>query len=87
MTVLVIAEHNNQTLNSATLHVVSAAAQLGEVHILVAGHDAQAVAQQAQQVVGVSKVLLAEATHYAAGLAEEIAPLVASLAIDYAYIF
>lgn len=86
MTVLVIAEHNNQTLNPATLHAVSAAAQLGDVHILVAGEHAEAVAQQAQQVVGVSKVLLAEAAHYAAGLAEEVAPLVVSLAADYAYI-
>ena len=86
MTVLVIAEHNNQTLNPATLHAVSAAAQLGDVHILVAGEHAEAVAQQAQQVAGVSKVLLAEAAHYAAGLAEEVAPLVVSLAADYAYI-
>lgn len=86
MTVLVIAEHNNQTLNPATLHAVSAAAQLGDVHILVAGEHAEAVAQQAQHVAGVSKVLLAEAAHYAAGLAEEVAPLVVSLAADYAYI-
>ena len=86
MTVLVIAEHNNQTLNPATLHAVSAAAQLGDVHILVAGEHAEAVAQQAQQVADVSKVLLAEAAHYAAGLAEEVAPLVVSLAADYAYI-
>ena len=86
MTVLVIAEHNNQTLNPATLHAVNAAAQLGNVHILVAGEHAEAVAQQAQQVAGVSKVLLAEAAHYAAGLAEEVAPLVVSLAADYAYI-
>ena len=86
MTVLVIAEHNNQTLNPATLHAVNAAAQLGNVHILVAGEHAEAVAQQAQHVAGVSKVLLAEAAHYAAGLAEEVAPLVVSLAADYAYI-
>ena len=86
MTVLVIAEHNNQTLNPATLHAVSAATQLGDVHILVAGEHAEAVAQQAQHVAGVSKVLLAEAAHYAAGLAEEVAPLVVSLAADYAYI-
>ncbi|KPN70761.1 electron transfer flavoprotein subunit alpha/FixB family protein [Neisseria sp. 83E34] len=86
MTVLVIAEHNNQALNPATLHAVSAAAKLGDVHVLVAGENAQSVAEQAAKVVGVGKVLLAEAPHYAEGLAEELAPLVVSLASDYRHI-
>ena len=86
MSVLVIAEHNNQTLNPATLHAVSAAARLGVVHVLVAGSGAQAVAAQAARLVGVEKVLLADAPHYAEGLAEELAPLVVSLAADYRYL-
>ncbi len=86
MTTLVIAEHNNQTLNPATLHAVSAAARLGEVHVLVAGNDAAAVVEQARQVAGVAKVLSANAPHYAAGLAEELAPLAVSLAADYRYL-
>ena len=86
MSVLVIAEHNNQTLNPATLHAVSAAAHLGEVHVLVAGSGAQAVAAQAARLVGVEKVLLADAPHYAEGLAEELAPLAVSLAADYRYL-
>ncbi|EGZ51156.1 electron transfer flavoprotein subunit alpha/FixB family protein [Neisseria wadsworthii] len=86
MTVLVIAEHNNQTLNPATMHAVSAAAKLGDVHVLVAGEHAEPVAQQAAKVAGVTKVLLAEAPHYAEFLAEELAPLVVSLAADYRHI-
>ena len=86
MNVLVIAEHNNQTLNPAVCHAVSAAAKLGSVHLLVAGSGAAAVAEQAVKVAGVEKVLLADAPHYAEALAEELAPLVVSLAADYQYI-
>lgn len=86
MTVLIIAEHNNQQLNPATLHVVSAAAKLGEVHILVAGNAAAAVADQATQIAGVAKVLLADAAHYGEALAEELAPLVVRLADGYSHI-
>ena len=83
MSVLIIAEHDNQQLNPATLHAVSAAAKLGDVHVLVAGEAAGAVAEAARKISGVSKVLLAQAPHYAAGLAEELAPLVVQLAADY----
>ena len=86
MSVLIIAEHDNQQLNPATLHAVSAAAKLGDVHVLVAGEAAGAVAEAARKISGVSKVLLAEAPHYAAGLAEELAPLVVQLAADYSSI-
>ena len=86
MSVLIIAEHDNQQLNPATLHAVSAAAKLGDVHVLVAGEAAGAVAEAARKISGVSKVLLAEAPHYAAGLAEELALLVVQLAADYSSI-
>lgn len=86
MTVLVIAEHNNQTLNPATLHAVTAAAKLGEVHVLVAGSGLGAVVGQVAQVAGVAKVLRADAAHYADGLAEELAPLVVTLADSYRYV-
>lgn len=86
MSVLIIAEHDNRQLNPATLHAVSASAALGEVHILVAGHQATAVAEAAKSISGVSKVLFADAAHYAEGLAEELAPLVVKLAADYHHI-
>lgn len=86
MSVLIIAEHNNQQLNPATLNAVTAAKKLGEVHILVAGEQAQTVIDAAKQIDGVAKVLSANALHYAEGLAEEVAPLVVKLAADYQYI-
>ena len=86
MTVLIIAEHDNQHLAAATRHAVTAGSKLGEVHVLVAGSGAAAVAEQAKQVAGVAKVLLADAEHYAGGLAEELAPLVVKLAAGYRYI-
>ncbi|WP_416191634.1 electron transfer flavoprotein subunit alpha/FixB family protein [Neisseria sp. CCUG12390] len=86
MNVLVIAEHDNQHLNPATLHAVQAASRLGEVHLLVAGNGVAAVADEAKQVAGVTKVFIAEALHYAEGLAEELTPLAVKLAADYRYV-
>ncbi len=65
MTVLVIAEHNNQVLNVATLNAVAAASKLpADVHVLVAGHQCSGVAQAAAAVAGVAKVLNVDAAHY-----------------------
>ena len=86
MSVLIIAEHNNQHLNPATLHTVTAATKLGNVDLLVAGSNAAAVVEEAKQVAGVAKVLAADAPYYAEGLAEELAPLVVKLAADYRYV-
>ena len=78
MPVLVIAEHDHATLKSATLHAITAALQMGgetggEVHVLVAGHNAGAAAQAAAAVAGVAKVLHAEAPYLAMPTAENIA--------------
>ena len=86
MTVLIIAEHNNNTLNPATLHAVAAAQKLGAVHVLVAGNAAAAVVEQAKQVAGVEKVLLSESAQFENALPEEVAPLVVSLAGAYSHI-
>ena len=83
MSVLVYAEHDNAALKDATLAVVAAAAQLGEVHVLVAGSGAAAVADAAAKVAGVAKVLLADDAAYANQLAENVAPLVAGLMAGY----
>ncbi|MDP9057578.1 MAG: electron transfer flavoprotein subunit alpha/FixB family protein [Pseudomonadota bacterium] len=83
MSVLVYAEHDNASLKDATLAVVTAAAKLGEVHVLVAGGGAAAASQQASQVAGVAKVLLADDPAYVAQLAENVAPLVAGLMANY----
>lgn len=86
MTVLVIAEHNGQTLSPAVAHAVTAAGRLGEVHVLVAGRQVEAVTQQAAKLDGVAKVLSADAAHYEHLLPEEMAPLVVSLAGNYRHI-
>ena len=86
MSVLIIAEHNNQHLNPATLHAVTAATKLGNVDLLVAGSNAAAVVEEVKQVAGVAKVLVADAPYYAEGLVEELAPLVVKLAVDYRYV-
>jgi len=84
MSVLVLAEHDNAILKDATLAAVTAAGELGgDVHLLVAGDDAQAVADAAAQVAGVSKVLLANDTAYGHALAENLSPLIVALMANY----
>ena len=87
MSILVIAEHDNKALNGATLNVVAAAQKIGgDITVLVAGSGAQAVADQAAKVAGVSKVLLADDAAYANQLAENVAKLVAELGKGYSHI-
>lgn len=76
MSTLLIAEHDNANLKVSTRNTLSAAAKLGsEVDILIAGHNCKAVAQAAASLAGVRKVLVADATHLADGLAENLANL------------
>ena len=87
MTALVIAEHDNASIKGATLNTVTAAAQLGgEVHVLVAGHNAAAAAAQAAQIAGVSKVIHADAEGLAHGLAENVAAQVLAIASGYSHL-
>ncbi|MBS3997168.1 MAG: FAD-binding protein [Hydrogenophaga sp.] len=82
MTALVIAEHDNATLNTVT-----AAAQCGgEVHVLIAGHNAAGAAAAAAQIAGVTKVIHADAEYLAHGLAENMAAQVLSIAGNYSHI-
>jgi electron transfer flavoprotein alpha subunit len=84
MAVLVLAEHTNSALGSATAKAVSAAKQLGgDVHVLVAGSGASTAAAEAAKLDGVAKVLIADAPHLANGLAEEVTALVVPLMAGY----
>ncbi|MEN4922276.1 FAD-binding protein [Achromobacter spanius] len=88
MTVLVIAEHDQQALNGATLNAIAAAAKLAmPVHVLVAGAEAQAVAAAAARVAGVEKVLLAQAPQLADGLAENLAAQAVAVSAGYSHLF
>ncbi|HYR25192.1 MAG TPA: electron transfer flavoprotein subunit alpha/FixB family protein [Aquabacterium sp.] len=87
MTALVIAEHDHASLKAATLHTVTAAAGCGgEVHVLVAGHNAGPAAQAAAQIAGVTKVIHADGPALAHGLAENVKAQVLSLASGYSHI-
>ncbi|PCI63248.1 MAG: electron transfer flavoprotein subunit alpha [Gammaproteobacteria bacterium] len=87
MSVLVYAEHDNQTLKAETLKTVAAAQAMGgEITLLVAGHHCQTVAEEAAKVNGISKVLVADNTAYEYQLAENISLLVTALASEHDHI-
>ena len=87
MASLVIAEHDNASIKGATLNTVTAAVACGgDVHVLVAGHNAGAAAQAAAQIAGVSKVIHADAEGLAHGLAENVAAQVLAIASNYTHI-
>ncbi|HCE91885.1 MAG TPA: electron transfer flavoprotein subunit alpha [Acidovorax sp.] len=87
MSVLVIAEHNNASIKGATLNTVTAAVACGgDVHVLVAGHNAGAAAAAAAQIAGVAKVIHADAPGLEHGLAENVAAQVLAIASSYSHI-
>jgi electron transfer flavoprotein alpha subunit len=87
MTLLVIAEHDNTALKSATLNTVAAASKVGgEIHVLVAGSACRSVAEAAARIDGVTAVRHADAEHLKEQLAEDVAALVVSIAGDYSHI-
>ena len=87
MTALVIAEHDNQQLLPATLHAITAAAQCAkDVHVLVAGHQSNTVAQAVAQIAGISKVLHADGSALATALAEPISAQIMGIASTYSHI-
>ncbi|MDR6154976.1 electron transfer flavoprotein alpha subunit [Acidovorax delafieldii] len=87
MSVLVIAEHDNASIKGATLNTVTAAAACGgDVHVLVAGHNAGAAAQAAASIAGVAKVIHADAAGLEHGLAENVAAQVLAIAGNYSHI-
>ena len=87
MSVLVIAEHDNASIKGATLNTVTAAVACGgDVHVLVAGHNAGAAAAAAGQIAGVAKVIHADAPGLEHGLAENVAAQVLAIAGNYSHI-
>jgi electron transfer flavoprotein alpha subunit len=87
MSVLIIAEHDNSEIKSATLNTITAATQLGDdLHVLVAGHDCVAVADAAAAIPGINKVLLSEHEAYQHVMPENMAELILSIASNYSHI-
>ena len=87
MTALVIADHDNASIKGSTLNTVTAAAACGgDVHVLVAGHNAGAAAEAAAKIAGVAKVLHADSEAFAHGLAENVAAQVLAVADAYSHL-
>lgn len=87
MAILVFAEHDNQHVKSETAKLLNAAQKMGdEIHLLVAGHDCQGVAQQAATLAGVTKVLVADHQEYSHQLAENVADLVVEVSNGYSHV-
>lgn len=87
MSILILAEHNNNGILPATLSTVTAATKIGgDIHVLVAGQNCDGAAKAAAAIAGVSKVLKADDAAYAHGLAENIAPLIVKAAGGYSHI-
>jgi electron transfer flavoprotein alpha subunit len=84
MSVLLLADHDNAALNAATAKAVTAAKAIGgDIHVLVAGHNCKAVAEQAAKLDGVAKVLHVEAAHLARHIAEDMAALLTPMMSNY----
>ncbi|MEA3117474.1 MAG: electron transfer flavoprotein alpha subunit [Paraburkholderia sp.] len=87
MAILVVAEHDNASLKSATFNVLSAALQLGDdLHVLVAGFETRSVASEAAMIPGVRKVLVTDAPHLATPTAENLEQTVLGLARNYSHV-
>ncbi len=87
MTILIVADHDNTHIKSGVTNAVACAAKIGgEIHVLIAGSQCSAAATAAAAITGVTKVLVADATHYAQPVAENIASLVLALAKNYSHI-
>ncbi len=86
MSALVFAIHDNEKIKTATLNAVTAAKEMGEVTVLIAGDNCRPAAEAAAKIDGVAKVLIADSNVYANRLAENIAPLLVNLANDYSHL-
>jgi len=87
MSILVVAEHENSKIKAATLNTIAAGVAIGgDIHILVAGQNCAAAGEAASKITSVAKVLVADSAEYVNGIAENLTPLVLSLADDYEHI-
>ncbi|MEZ5863853.1 MAG: FAD-binding protein [Geminicoccaceae bacterium] len=87
MAVLILAQHDNQTLDPAVLNAVTAASALpGPMHVLVAGAECGGVAEAAAKIAGIAKVIRVEHSAYANPVAEDLTPLIVAMAADYDYV-
>ena len=88
MSILVVAEHDNNEIKAATLHTVAAAQKIGsDISLVVAGHNCGSATEAAQKIAGITKVLVADNAADEHMLAENIAALIAQIGSEYSHIF
>ncbi len=87
MSILVIADHDNNHLKSGVTNAIAAAQKIGgDIHVLIAGSGCSAAASAAAAIAGVAKVLVADAAHYAGSVPENLAPLIVGIAKNYSHL-
>ena len=87
MSILVLAEHNNIDVKSSTLSTISAASQIDqEIEVLVTGHDCEELANKISKCEKVSKVINVDNEKLKNPIAENIEPIVLSIAKNYTHI-
>ena len=87
MAILVLCDHDNGAFGASTLNAIAAAAQIGgDIDVLVAGHNIGDVAAAAAKADNVARVLSADSAELANGLAENVAPVILTLADNYSHI-
>lgn len=87
MTALIIAEHDHKQLKPATLNTVTAACELSDdISVVIASHEGAAVAEEAAQLAGVTKVINLQAPAFADATAEALTPALASLCTEVNYV-
>ncbi len=87
MSILVIAEHDNQSLKGSTLNTVSAATLLtGDISLLVAGSNLDSVINECQTLDGISKILKCDSDTYKNVIAEDLSSLILANCEGYSHI-
>ena len=87
MSILVIAEHNNIEVKSSTLNTINAASKLGnEIEVLVIGSNIDNISKEISSYQHVSKVIFIDSEKFENAIAENIEPVILSLAEKYSHI-
>ena len=87
MSILVIAEHNNTEVKSSTLNTISAASKLGdEIEVLVLGSNIENISKEISSYQHVSKVIFLDSQKFEHAIAENIEPVIVSIAENYSHI-
>ena len=87
MSILVLAEHNNLEIKSSTLNTINAASKINnEIEVLVLGYEIENISKEISNYQNVTKVLSLDDQKFENAIAENIEPIIVSLAEKYSHI-